>query len=110
MLKKLTETSFTSCFFSDGAVVLCHSEADIHRRVQHLSGSAGCRCAHPVALQVGTLEEYTKSDFYQFLAFVNIYCVFNVMLWTCLVCSNVLVSFVNGFVSGGEVQDKTDTT
>lgn len=44
--------------FSDGAEVLCHSEADIYRRVQHLSGGAGCCCADPVALQVGTLEEY----------------------------------------------------
>ncbi|XP_036971563.1 growth hormone releasing hormone receptor, like isoform X3 [Acanthopagrus latus] len=40
---------------TDGAVILCHSEADIHRRVQHLSGSAGCRCAHPVALQEAAL-------------------------------------------------------
>lgn len=36
------------------AVILRHSEADIHRRLQRLSAGADCRRGDPAALQVGT--------------------------------------------------------
>lgn len=35
---------------SDGAVLLCHGEAGLHRRLQRVSGAAGCCCVDPVAL------------------------------------------------------------
>lgn len=43
-------------WLSDGAVLLRHGEAGVHRRLQRLSGAAGCCCADPVALQVRTVQ------------------------------------------------------
>lgn len=54
---------FFLVLLSDRAVVLCHSEADIHRRLQHLSGGAGSRCVDVVALQVRR-DDDRQTDFY----------------------------------------------